>query len=297
MENLTAVEKNSNYQFIRGDITDKYFVDKVLKGIDVVVHFAAESHVDRSILGPSVFVKTNVVGTQILLESALKHKIKRFHHVSTDEVFGTLPLKSKQKFNENSNFKPNSPYAASKAGADCLVRAYHKTYDLPITITNTSNNFGPYQFPEKLISLTITNLLEDKKVPVYGQGNQVRDWLYVEDHCRAIDLCLRKGKVGETYCIGGLTKDISNLEVIHKILRILKKPASFIDFVKDRPGHDVRYALDWSKAKKELGYQPQFDFDTYLLKTVEWYKRNKSWWQKIKSGEYQKYYYNWYVER
>ena len=297
LENLASVEKKPDYKFVKGDIGDVPLVDRVMGAIDIVVHFAAETHVDRSILGPQVFVKTNVLGTQILLDAALKHKVKRFHYVSTDEVFGTLPLGSKEKFNEETAFKPNSPYAASKAGADCLVRAYFKTYGLPVTITNTSNNYGPYQFPEKLISLAITNILEGKKVPIYGKGNQVRDWLYVEDHCRAIDLVLQKGKVGETYCIGGLTEDISNLKVIHKILKLLKKPKSFIEFIKDRPAHDVRYALDWSKAKKELGYQPAFDFDTYLLKTVNWYKENKTWWQKVKSGEYQKYYKKWYGRR
>lgn len=294
LESLKAVEKNPSYQFIKGDITDKELIDKVMKGRDIVVHFAAETHVDRSILGPAVFVQTNTLGTQVLLEAALKYKIKRFHHVSTDEVFGTLPLGSKEKFNEESPFRPNSPYAASKAGADCLVRAYFKTYGLPVTMTNTSNNYGPYQFPEKLISLAITNVLEDKKVPIYGQGNQVRDWLYVEDHCRAIDLVLQKGRVGETYCIGGLTKDISNLDVVLKILKLLKKPKELIEFVKDRPAHDVRYALDWSKAKKELGYQPKFDFDTYLEKTVRWYEQNQEWWRRVKTGEYQKYYNKWY---
>jgi dTDP-glucose 4,6-dehydratase len=296
-ENLAFVQNHPHYKFFKGDICDPHLVNKVMKDIDVVVHFAAESHVDRSIMGPAVFVQTNVIGTQVLLEASLKNKIKRFHHVSTDEVFGSLKIGSKEKFNENSCFQPNSPYAASKAGADCLVRAYYQTYGLPVTITNTSNNYGPFQFPEKLIPLTITNLLENKKIPVYGKGNQVRDWLYVEDHCRAIDLCLQKGKIGETYCIGGLTNDISNLEVIHKILKLLKKPDSFIEFVKDRPGHDVRYSLDWRKAKKELGYQPQYDFDTYLQKTVNWYEENKSWWQKVKSGEYQKYYKKWYKRK
>lgn len=275
LENLSTVEKNPQYSFIKGDICDVDLVNKIMKDINIIVHFAAESHVDRSIMGPSVFVETNVMGTQVLLDAALKHKIKRFHHISTDEVFGTLEFGSKEKFNENSCFQPNSPYAASKAGADCLVRAYCKTYGLPATITNTSNNYGPYQFPEKLISLSITNLLEGKKVPVYGKGNQVRDWLYVEDHCRAIDLVLQKGKIGETYCIGGMDDDISNIEVVKKIIKILNKSENDIEYVKDRPGHDVRYAIDWTKAKKELGYQPAYDFDTYLLKTVQWYKENR----------------------
>ena len=290
LQNLSSVEKNPQYSFIKGDICDIDLVNKIMKDINIVVHFAAESHVDRSIMGPAIFVETNVMGTQVLLDAALKHKIKRFHHISTDEVFGTLELDSKEKFNENSCFLPNSPYAASKAGADCLVRAYCKTYGLPATITNTSNNYGPFQFPEKLISLAITNLLENKKVPVYGKGNQVRDWLYVENHCRAIDLVLQKGKIGETYCIGGMADDISNIEVVRKIIKLLNKSESFIEYVKDRPGHDVRYALDWSKAKKELGYQPEYDFDTYLLKTVQWYKENQDWWKSIKSRDYKKYY-------
>jgi len=297
LENLLEVENNPNYSFVKADIGDKEVVDKLMVGVDIIVHFAAETHVDRSILGPEIFVKTNILGTQVLLEASLKHKIKRFHHVSTDEVFGSLTLNSKLKFNENTPFAPNSPYAASKAGADCLVRAYFKTYGLPITVTNTSNNFGPYQFPEKLISLTITNILENKKVPIYGKGNQVRDWLYVEDHCRAIDLCLKKGKFGETYCIGGLTEDVSNLSVIHKILNLLKKPKSLVEFIKDRPAHDVRYAMDWSKARKELGYQPEFDFDTYLAKTIKWYQKNQNWWKKVKSGEYKKFYKEWYEKK
>ena len=297
LENLKAVENNSNYRFLKGDISNEKIVDEAMQGVEVVVHFAAESHVDRSILGPAVFIKTNVVGTQVLLSAAVKHKIRHFHHVSTDEVFGSLNLKSTDKFNEKTNYKPNSPYAASKAGSDHLVRAWYKTFNLPITITNTSNNYGPYQFPEKLISLAITNILEGKKVPVYGKGNQVRDWLYVEDHCRAIDLVLKKAKIGETYCIGSMTEDIPNLEVVKKIARILGKGEEVIEFVKDRPGHDVRYALDWSKAKKELGYQPQFDFENYLEKTVKWYQENRGWWQRVKSGEYQKYYQEQYTNR
>lgn len=297
LENLRSVEKNPNYTFIKGDIIDEEIVNQAMKDVDVVVNFAAESHVDRSILGPAIFVMTNIVGIQVLLSVALRHKIKRFHHISTDEVFGSLELGSKEKFNEKSPFKPNSPYAASKAGADCLVRAWYKTYGLPVTITNTSNNFGPYQFPEKFIPLAITNLLEGKKIPIYGDGFHVRDWLYVEDHCRAIDLVLKKGKIGETYCIGGMTKDINNLQIAKKITKLLGKNESWIEFVKDRPGHDRRYALDWSKAKKELGYQPAFDFDTYLEKTVEWYKNNTNWWKRVKSGDYQEYYKKWYENR
>jgi dTDP-glucose 4,6-dehydratase len=294
LENLTSLESNPNYSFIKGDICDPQVVNKTMKGIDTVVHFAAESHVDRSIIGPAIFVTTNVVGTQVLLEAALKNKIKHFHHVSTDEVFGALTLDSKEKFNENTLFKPNSPYSASKAGSDHLVRAYHQTYGLPVTTTNCSNNYGPYQFPEKLIPLAITNLIEDKKVPVYGDGLYVRDWLYVDDHNQAIDLCLQKGNIGETYCIGGMTDDVSNLDLIKKIIKIMEKSADSIEFVKDRSGHDRRYAVDFNKAKKELGYNPQYSLEEYLEKTVDWYLENQDWWQRVKSGEYQEYYQKQY---
>lgn len=284
LASLADVQNNPNYSFIKADICDRQAVDSAMAGVDFVVHFAAESHVDRSITGPAIFVMTNVVGTQVLLDSALKNKVKRFHHISTDEVFGSLELGSKEKFSETSQFQPNSPYSASKAGSDHLVRAYFKTYGLAVTITNTSNNFGPYHFPEKLIPLAITNLIEGKPVPVYGDGLYVRDWLYVEDHCRGIDLVLQKGKVGETYCLGGLTEDISNLEIVKKILKIMNKPESDIEFVTDRLGHDRRYALDWTKAKSELGYQPEHDFDTYLEKTVQWYLDNQAWWEPLKHG-------------
>lgn len=282
LENLKVIEDNPHYAFIKGDICDSKIVDQAMTGVDTVVAFAAETHVDRSITAPAVFVMTNVVGTQVLLDSALKHQVKRFHHISSDEVFGSLELNSQEKFSETTPFKPNSPYSASKAASDHLVRAYHQTYGLPITITNTSNNYGPFQFPEKLIPLAVTNLFEGKKVPVYGDGLNVRDWLYVADHCRGIDLVLQKGRIGETYCIGGLTDDISNLEIVKKIIKIMGKPEDSIEFVTDRPGHDRRYALDWTKAKNELGYQPEHDFNTYLAQTIDWYKNNRSWWQKIK---------------
>ncbi|MEK7573108.1 MAG: dTDP-glucose 4,6-dehydratase [Patescibacteria group bacterium] len=290
LENLKSVEKNPNYKFIHGDICDPSVVEKAVEGVDTIVHFAAETHVDRSILKPADFVETNVTGTQVLLDAALKFNIKRFHHVSTDEVFGSLDLNDPNKFNERTNYNPRSPYSASKAGSDHLVRAYHHTYKLPITISNCSNNFGPYQFPEKIIPLAITNLLEDKKVPVYGDGLYVRDWLYVEDHCRAIDLILQKGKMGETYCVGGLTEDINNLGVIKKIIKILGKDENYIEFVKDRPGHDRRYALDWSKIKNELGWKPLASFDEWLEKTIVWYKENRQWWENVKNGEYKDYY-------
>jgi dTDP-glucose 4,6-dehydratase len=290
LENLQAVEHHDNYRFIKGDICDSQTVDKALDGIETIVHFAAESHVDRSILGPRVFVDSNVIGTQVLLDSALRHGIGRFHHVSTDEVFGSLDLNSPEKFNELTSYDPRSPYAASKAAADHLVRAYHATYKLPVTITNCSNNYGPYQFPEKLIPLAVTNILEGKKVPVYGNGGQIRDWLYVEDHCRAIDLVLNLGKDGETYCIGGLEEEYTNLEVVRKIVKILGKNDSVIEYVKDRPGHDLRYSMDWQKINRELGWQPQNKFDEWLAKTVSWYVDNSGWWQRVKSGAYQKYY-------
>jgi dTDP-glucose 4,6-dehydratase len=259
-----------------------------MQGIDTVVHFAAESHVDRSIIDPSTFVATNVLGTQILLKQALKYKIKRFHHISTDEVFGALDLDSKEKFDENTRYDPHSPYSASKAGSDHLVRAYYTTYGLPITITNCSNNFGPFQFPEKLIPFAITNLLEDKKVPLYGDGLYVRDWLYVEDHCRAIDVVLSNGRVGETYCVGGSTDEINHITLIKKILVIMNKDESYIEYVKDRPGHDRRYAVDWSKIKKELNWEPQHNFDESLTRTIDWYKNNRQWWVRVKTGEYRK---------
>ncbi|HKC14981.1 MAG TPA: dTDP-glucose 4,6-dehydratase [Patescibacteria group bacterium] len=297
LENLKSTENNKNYKFIQGDICDPKVVNEAMAGIDTVVHFAAESHVDRSITQPAAFVLTNVLGTQILLDAALKNKVKRFHHISTDEVFGSLPLESKEKFNENTKYDPRSPYSASKAGSDHLVNAYYHTFGLPITITNCSNNFGPYQFPEKLIPLAITNLLEDKKVPLYGDGLYVRDWLYVEDHCRAIDSVLTKGKIGETYCVGGMTEEVNHLMLIKKILNILGKDESYIEFVKDRPGHDRKYAVDWSKIKNELGWEPMHNFDEYLLETVNWYKENRTWWENIKSGEYKDYYEKQYDKK
>jgi len=268
LSSLKDIEGSPNYKFVKGDICDGKLVGKLMTGLDLVIHFAAESHVDRSILGPQVFVKTNVIGTQVLLDAAVKNGIKRFHQVSTDECFGALPDKGKEKFDENWPFRPNSPYAASKAGADCLVRSYWKTYGLPVSISNTSNNYGPYQFPEKLIPLVITNLMEGKKIPVYGDGLQVRDWLYVEDHCRAIDLIVHNEKtVGETFCVGGLTKDIPNIKVVKKILKIMNMSGGMIEYVKDRPGHDRRYSVDWSKVKNWLGWKP------CMILTLGWRKQ------------------------
>ncbi|MCR4264114.1 MAG: dTDP-glucose 4,6-dehydratase [Candidatus Roizmanbacteria bacterium] len=290
LENLSDIQGNAHYRFVKGDILGANTVGPLIADVDTIVHFAAESHVDRSITGPAQFVRTNMGGTQVLLDAAVKHGTKRFHHVSTDEVFGSLSLDSDEKFSEITRYDPHSPYSASKAGSDHLVRAYYHTYGLPITISNCSNNFGPYHHPEKMIPLVITNAMENKKIPVYGDGLHVRDWLYVEDHCRAIDRVLTGGKIGETYCVGGLTHDINNLEVVKKIIHLMGKDESLIEFVKDRPGHDRRCAIDWSKIKNELGWEPQHDFDTWLIKTIKWYTEHEEWWKRVKSGEYQEYY-------
>ncbi|MFH1366693.1 MAG: dTDP-glucose 4,6-dehydratase [Patescibacteria group bacterium] len=303
LDNLKDIENDPNYEFHKFDITctdplgkepggfnRDIFDNQLVKWVnecDYIVNFAAESHVDRSIQGYARdFVLTNVWGTHIMLEAAVKAGGKRFHHISTDEVFGALNLASRQKFTENTCYDPRSPYSASKAASDHLVRAYGVSFGLPITITNTSNNYGPYQYPEKLLPLAITNLIQGKKVPIYGDGLYVRDWLYVEDHCRAIDLVLQKGKLGETYCIGGMTEDVNNLELVKKVLKIMKKDKSSLTYVKDRAGHDRRYAVDWSKAKKELGYKPEFKLDEYLEKTIQWYQTNEDWWKKIISGHH-----------
>lgn len=282
LENLKSIENNSNYKFVKGDICDRALVDSLMSQVDLVVHFAAESHVDRSIKDPSPFINANIVGTYTLLESALKNKLKHFHHISTDEVFGALDLNSGLKFSEKTPYNPHSPYSASKASSDHLVRAYYDTYNLPITLSNCSNNYGPFQFPEKLIPLAVTNILEGKKIPVYGDGLYVRDWLYVEDHVKAIELIIKKGKIGESYLIGGLTEDIPNIEIAKRILKIMGKDEEHIEYVQDRPGHDRRYSVDWSKINKELGWKPEFDFDTYLKKTIDWYVENESWWKKLK---------------
>jgi len=282
---------NPNYKFVRGDICDKDLVENLVKDCDIIVHFAAESHVDRSIIDASAFVRTNVIGTHILLEAARKYS-KRFHHVSTDEVFGSLGPND-QAFNENTPYDPRSPYSASKAASDHLVRAYYHTYDLPITISNCSNNYGPYHFPEKVIPLFITNLIEGKKVPLYGDGLNIRDWLYVEDHCEAIDLIIHKGKFGETYCVGG-NSEKTNKELTEMILKLIGKDETNIEYVKDRPGHDRRYSIDFSKIKNELGWQPKTSFEEGIKKTIEWFKNNEAWWKSIKSGEYKDYYQKQY---
>jgi len=295
LENLKDLEGNEHYQFIKGNICDTELVDSLVQKIDLIVHFAAESHVDRSILDSSIFIKTNVEGTQVLLEAARRHGNIRFHHVSTDEVFGTLTLND-PKFNEETPYNPRSPYSASKAASDHLVRAYYHTYKLPITISNCSNNYGPYQFPEKLIPLFITNLLENKKVPVYGEGQNIRDWIYVDDHNEGVDLIIQKGRIGETYCLGG-NSEKTNLEVTKTILKLLGKGEEMIEYVKDRPGHDQRYAIDFNKIKQELNWEPHVDFERGLRQTIAWYKNNQDWWQRVKSGEYQQYYQQQYQQR
>lgn len=280
LESLKDIEGNSNYQFVKGDIGNTSDVEKAIQGVDVVVHFAAESHVDRSIVDPSPFVKTNVEGTGVLLASALKHKVKRFHHISTDEIFGQLGPDD-PPFTESSSYRPRSPYAATKAASDLLVIAYHHTYGLPITITNCGNNFGPYQDPEKLIPRFITNLSEGEKVPLMGEGENIRDWIFVYDDCSAIETVLLHGQVGETYCIGGDQQ--RNIEVTRKILKAMGKDESWIDRVPDRLGHDFRYALDDSKLRN-LGWKQEYNFDQGLEETVKWYKENEWWWKPLKQG-------------
>lgn len=282
LDNLKAVESHPNYVFIEGDIRDKKLVNKIMDDVDWVVHFAAESHVDRSIKQPQLFLETNILGTQVLIEAALEHELELFHHISTDEVFGSLALDSEQKFSEDTNYDPRSPYSASKAASDHLVRAYGETYQLPFTISNCSNNYGPYQFPEKFIALSITNLIQDKPVPIYGDGKYVRDWLYVIDHCRAIDLVLHQGVLGETYLVGGLTQDISNLEIARMLAGLMGKDETQIKFIQDRPGHDRRYAVDWSKIKQDLGWEPSVDLEQGLKQTIDWYRQNPDWWQKLR---------------
>lgn len=279
LENLRDLDNNYAYRFVRGDITDIDLVDSLVAEVDVIVHFAAESHVDRSILNSADFVRTNVEGTRVLLDAAKKHGGVRFHHISTDEVFGTLPLDG-GRFNENTPYNPRSPYSASKAASDHLVRAYFYTHALPITISNCSNNYGPYQYPEKLIPLFITNLIDGKKLPVYGRGSNVRDWIHVDDHNRGIDLILQKGKIGETYCLGG-NSERSNLEITKKLLSIFGQGEEMINYVADRPGHDLRYAVDFSKAKRDLGWEPLIVFERGLAETVDWYRRHEDWWRPI----------------
>ncbi len=295
LENLRQVEKNKNYKFIKGDICDADLVNKIVAGINLIVHFAAESHVDRSIIDSSDFIRTNVEGTRVLLDAAKNNGKIRFHHVSTDEVFGSLGLNDKA-FSEITAYDPRSPYSASKAASDHLARAYYHTHKLPITISNCSNNYGPFQFPEKVIPLFITNLLENKKVPVYGEGKNIRDWIYVDDHNAGVDAIIKKGKIGGTYCLGG-NSELTNLELTKKILKLMNQSDDMIEYITDRAGHDLRYAMDFSKAKNELGWEPVVSFDQGLKKTIDWYKNNQAWWQNIKSGDYLEYYKKNYLER
>lgn len=279
-ESLAKWEEDKRYQFVQGDVCDRVLVDSLVSTCDAIVHFAAESHVDRSIKDASAFIQTNIIGTFTLLESAKAHGNKRFHHISTDEVFGQLK-DDEEPFNEKTPYDPRSPYSASKASSDHLVMAYYHTYGLPITISNCSNNYGPYQFPEKLIPLAVTNLIIGKNIPVYGDGKQIRDWLYVEDHCSAIDVILHDGKVGEVYCIGGGSEK-KNIEVVDTILSCMNKDDTSITYVEDRAGHDRRYAISFEKIEKELGWKPEVTFEEGLKKTITWYETNTDWWKKKK---------------
>ena len=299
LETLAPVMEEDHFTFVRCDITDREGVRKVFEEHhpDVVVNFAAESHVDRSIEDPGVFLRTNILGTQVLMDACREFGIRRFHQVGTDEVYGDLPLDRPDLFfTEDLPLQASSPYSASKASADLLTMAYHRTYGLPVTISRCSNNYGPYQFPEKLIPLMIANALADKPLPVYGTGENVRDWLYVEDHCRAIDMILENGKVGEVYNIGG-HNERSNLDVVKTILKQLGKPESLITFVGDRKGHDLRYAIDPSKIHGELGWMPETKFDDGICQTIHWYLNNESWWKNIISGDYMEYYEKMYGNR
>ncbi len=279
LDSLSDVIINPNYKFVQGDICNTDLVNDLTVGVDLIINFAAESHVDRSILSSADFIKTNIDGTRVLLEAARKNGNIRFHQISTDEVFGSLSL-SDPRFNENTPYDPRSPYSASKAAADHLVRAYYHTYNLPVTISNCSNNYGPYQFPEKLIPLFITNLLRGKKVPVYGSGNNIRDWIHVDDHNRGIEMIVKKGNIGETYCLGG-GNEMKNIDITKIILSNLGFGEEMIEFVEDRLGHDFRYAIDFSKAQKNIDWEPQINFEDGLKNTIDWYKNNTDWWKKI----------------
>lgn len=296
LENLKEVEDKPNYRFYRGDISDAGFIMPLFEKeqFDIVVNFAAESHVDRSVKNPGVFVQTNVMGTQVLLDACREYGIQRFHQVSTDEVYGDLPLDRPDLFfREDTPIHTSSPYSASKAGADLLVLAYYRTFSIPVTISRCSNNYGAYQFPEKMIPLMISRAMEDKKLPVYGKGENVRDWLHVLDHCGAIDRIIHDGKTGEIYNVGG-HNERTNLQVIGRILEELGKPESLIEFVADRPGHDRRYAIDPEKIETELGWKPTYTFDEGIRQTIQWYRDNRDWWESIIRGDYQKYFEKMY---
>ena len=299
LETCKPVENKPNYKFVRGDIADRKFIMDLFakEKFDIVVNFAAESHVDRSISDPGIFVQTNVLGTQVLLDASREYGVKRYHQVSTDEVYGDLPLDRPDLFfTETTPLHTSSPYSSSKASADLFVLAYYRTYGLPVTISRCSNNYGPYHFPETLIPLMISRALADEELPVYGKGENVRDWLHVADHCAAIDLIIHDGKVGEVYNVGG-HNERTNLQVVQTILKALGKPESLIKYVTDRPGHDLRYAIDPTKLETELGWKPQYTFDTGIQQTIQWYLDNKEWWQNILSGEYEKYFDKMYGNR
>lgn len=298
METLEPVLRNPNFKFIKADISDRESIFKIFEEEkpDVVVNFAAESHVDRSIENPGLFLQTNILGTGVLLDASRKYGVERYHQVSTDEVYGDLPLdRTDLFFTEETPIHTSSPYSASKASADLLVQSYYRTFKLPVTISRCSNNYGPYHFPEKLIPLMIANALNDKQLPVYGKGENVRDWLYVEDHCSAIEMIIHNGRVGEVYNIGG-HNERTNLDVVKTILMELNKPENLIKYVTDRPGHDMRYAIDPTKIKEELGWEPTTCFDEGIKKTIKWYLDNRTWWENIISGEYQEYYNKMYKE-
>ncbi|MDC2866195.1 dTDP-glucose 4,6-dehydratase [Bacillus sp. BP-3] len=296
LENLKDIENEPNYKFVKGDIADRSFINSLFEKekFDYVLNFAAESHVDRSITNPDIFIQTNIQGTQVLLDAAKNAQVKKYLQVSTDEVYGTLDETG--YFTEETPLASNSPYSSSKAGADLLVRAYHETFGLPVNITRCSNNYGPFHFPEKLIPLMIINALNDKPLPVYGDGLNVRDWLHVEDHCQAIDLVLHKGRNGEVYNVGG-NNERTNIEIVRTILKYLGKPESLIKYVTDRPGHDRRYAIDATKLREELRWSPKYTFDTGIEQTIKWYLDNQEWWQNIISGEYQEYFQKQYADR
>ncbi len=299
LETLRKAEENKNFRFVKADITDREAVYALFEeeGFTAVVNFAAESHVDRSIEEPEIFLKTNILGTQVLLDACRKYGDIRYHQVSTDEVYGDLPLDRPDLFfTEETPIHTSSPYSASKASADLLVKAYHRTYGLPVTISRCSNNYGPYHFPEKLIPLMIINALSGKELPVYGEGLNVRDWLYVEDHCKAIDMILEKGRIGEVYNIGG-HNERTNIDVVKTVIKILGRDESLIKYVKDRPGHDLRYAIDPTKIKNELGWYPETTFEEGIQLTVKWYLSNRHWWESIISGEYMEYYDKMYSGR
>lgn len=299
LETLEGVMENPGFTFVKGDIADREAAYALFEKErpDIVVNFAAESHVDRSVVDPGIFLQTNILGTGVLMDACRKYGIQRYHQVSTDEVYGDLPLDRPDLFfTEETPIHTSSPYSASKASADLLVQAYHRTFGLPVSISRCSNNYGPYHFPEKLIPLMIANALNDKPLPVYGTGENVRDWLYVTDHCAAIDLIVRKGRVGEVYNIGG-HNERTNLQVVKTILKALDKPESLIRFVTDRPGHDMRYAIDPTKIHEELGWLPETPFDEGIQKTIRWYLNNKPWWEHIISGDYQNYYEKMYGNR